>query len=75
MNYNRPIGYQGKALTEEDRAYEKGGYRERYAMRRGKRYIRKNGNHIWWVFKYSTTEAFQDANGATYDVTEWRWIG
>lgn len=73
-NYNRPVGYQGKALTAEDRAYEAGGYRERFAMRNGKRYIRNNGNHVLWIYKFPSDYKYQDANGATYDATERRWV-
>ena len=55
-------------------AYNRAGFRERYAMTHGRREVRRNGNHIWWVFSYSPDDEFQDANGATYDVTEGRWI-
>ena len=56
-------------------AVSTGGYRERYAMENGTRTLKYDGNHKLWVFKYSADDPYQDANGATYNVTEGRWIG
>lgn len=52
-------------------AKRKAGYRERYAVQNGELNI--NGN--LWIFVYSTDDPYQDANGATYDCTEGKWIG
>ena len=57
-------------------AWKKGGYRERYAMENGKLYSHKDSRgHIMWEFTYETDNEYQDANGATYDLTEGRWVG
>ena len=57
-----------------------GGVRERYAIKQyldgnGKRTTKHDGEHELWIFKYSADDPYQDANGATYDVTEGRWVG
>ena len=51
------------------------GYRERYAIEHGTRTLVHNGDHKLWVFRYSADDPYQDGNGATYDVTEGRWVG
>lgn len=57
------------------KAYESAGYREKYAMERGNKTTRfDNRGHKLWVFTYSKYTEYQDANGATYDVTEGRWV-
>lgn len=60
----------------KNRAYAEGGYREKYAMEHGKRSVKRdNRGHTLWVYRYSTEIEYQDANGATYDATEGRWVG
>lgn len=55
--------------------YERGGYRERFAMENGnKTEIYVNG-HKCFKFTYSTRNEYQDANGATYDTVVKTWIG
>lgn len=56
-------------------AYNRAGYRERYAMTKGKRETKIVNGHKLWIFNYSDDDPYQDANGSTYDVTEGRWIG
>jgi len=56
-------------------AWESAGYREKFAMEWGKRKVTKVNNHTLWVFTYSPDAEYQDANGATFDVTEMRWVG
>lgn len=57
-------------------AWKKAGYRERTAMEKGKLFSWKDHRgHIMWKFSYSPKEEYQDANGATYDVTEGVWVG
>ena len=60
--------------AETREAYERGGYRERYAMEHGnKATIFINGAKCFkWT--YSTTREYQDANGATYDTRRKAWI-
>lgn len=59
-----------------NRAYETAGYREKFAMEHGKRSVKRDRRgHTLWVYKYSPDVDYQDANGATYDATEGRWVG
>lgn len=56
-------------------AWEKGGFRERTAMEKGRLFSWKDGRgHQMWKFSYSANEEYQDANGATFDVTEGVWV-
>lgn len=54
-------------------AMQRAGFRERYAMVHGKRQTKIINGHKCWVFTYSATDDYQDANGATYDTVEGRW--
>lgn len=59
--------------VEMQTAYEKGGYRERFAMENGnKTEIYVNG-HKCYKFTYSQNIEYQDANGSIYDTVENRW--
>ena len=51
------------------------GYREKYAMKNGKETRRTQNGETLYIFKYSATEEYQDANGATYNATRRAWIG
>lgn len=56
------------------KAYENGGYRERYAMENGNKttiYVR---GHKCFKFRYSINLEYQDGNGATYDTITESWI-
>lgn len=55
-------------------ARERAGYRERYAMDHGTRETKIMRGHKLWIFRYGADDPYQDANGATYDCTEGRWI-
>lgn len=55
-------------------AYDKGGYREKYAMDNGNKSVRYENGRELWVFTYSKSTEYQDANGATWDNTEKRWV-
>lgn len=58
-----------------NRAYAEAGYREKYAMEHGKKTTKRDRRgHTLWVFTYSADDPYQDANGATYDATEGRWV-
>lgn len=60
--------------NQEQTAYNKGSFRERYAMDHGKRTIENwNGKEVW-KYKYSASDEYQDANGATYLPSERRWV-
>lgn len=65
-----------KKTEDSLKAYETAGYRERYAMDNGhkNKYIDGRG-HEMWRFTYSKHKDYQDANGATWDNTEGRWVG
>ena len=52
----------------------KAGYRERYAIKNGKKNIKYINGHKCYVYTYSTDEEYQDANGATYDTVTKNWI-
>ena len=56
------------------KAYNAGGFRERYAMQHGSpRVVIINGNKcITWIYCYS--DEYQDANGATFDTVRSTWI-
>lgn len=58
---------------EKKIALKEAGYREKYAMENGKETCYYNGNHRMIKFEYSNDDPYQDANGATFDVTEGRW--
>ena len=55
-------------------AYNKAGYRERYAMENGKRIYKNINGHNCVAFTYSRRDDYQDANGATYDIDRGAWI-
>lgn len=56
------------------KAYESGGYRERYAMDNGNERREMQNSHLCLVYTYSKNAEYQDANGATYDTEEGRWV-
>ena len=50
------------------------GYREKYAMKHGKpKKIQTNGRTLY-KYTYSPADSYQDANGATYDATNKKWV-
>ena len=54
-------------------AAQAAGYREQSAMTPGKARRKKDGAHELYVFTYSSADAYQDGNGATYDATAHKW--
>lgn len=58
----------------EKEAWKAAGYRERYAMQYGAKEIKKENGKKYLVYTYSQNDPYQDANGATYDATEGRWV-
>lgn len=59
---------------EMKKAYNAGGFRERYAMKYGKKTIVTISGHKCYKFTYSTRNKYQDANGATFDTVRGCWI-
>lgn len=59
---------------ELKKAYERGGFRERYAMEHGNRAtVFVNGEKcLKWT--YDTRREYQDANGATYNTARGVWV-
>lgn len=55
-------------------AYEKAGFRERYAMDNGNRSTVYINGHKCYKFTYSKYNEYQDANGAIYDTVYKCWI-
>ena len=67
---------KAKRKQNEEAARNSAGWREKYAIRNGKRTIRKDSRgHEIWRFAYSQDHEYQDANGAEFDATERRWVG
>lgn len=56
------------------KAYETGGYRERFAMENGNKSIIYVHGQKCFKFTYSEYAEYQDANGATYNTVTGRWI-
>lgn len=64
------------SFVTDNEAYEAGGYRERYAISHGTKEIKTiSPGHRLWIFRYSTDDPYQDANGSTYDCKLRRWVG
>lgn len=61
---------------EIDKAKDKAGEREKYAMKNGTKksiFDRRTGELSWkWVL--SDDDPRQDANGATYSITRHNWV-
>lgn len=58
---------------EMKKAYEKGGFRERFAMENGNRSTVFINGHKCYKFTYSKNKEYQDANGALYDTETKSW--
>lgn len=56
------------------KAYETGGYRERFAMENGNRSIIFVNGQKCFKFTYSANLEYQDGNGATYNTITGRWV-
>lgn len=55
-------------------AWERAGVRERFAMEHGNKTVWFHMGQEMWKFTYSKNKEYQDANGATYNVTLGRWV-
>lgn len=60
--------------NEKKNAYEKGGFRERYAMDNGVCKVVYINGHKCLKYTYEASEEYQDANGAIYDTVTKTWI-
>ena len=58
-----------------DKARDKAGFREMYALDNGNMTTEKIKGKTYLVFRYPESYSFQDANGAMYDIAENRWVG
>lgn len=63
--------YRSKEMKE---AYDKGGFRERYAMENGNKTIVYINGHKCFKFTYSKHLEYQDGNGVMYDTIQKCWI-
>lgn len=63
-----------KLKEARELAYVKGDFRERYAMNHGVESIVNLNGHLCFIYLYSESKEYQDANGATYDITERKWV-
>ena len=59
--------------NEKQEATKKAGYREKYAMQNGNEKKRTENGETVYIFTYSETDPYQDANGATYNATRKAW--
>ena len=60
--------------TDMIKAYNAGGFRERYAMEHGNKTTLIINGRKCYKFTYSAKEEYQDANGATFDTVRGVWI-
>ena len=54
-------------------AEARAGYREKYAMKNGTPTKRTENGETLYIFTYTKKDAYQDANGATYNATRKTW--
>lgn len=59
---------------ELQKAYNAGGFRERYAMEHGNKSVIYVHGEKCYKYTYSTKLEYQDANGATYNTVRGSWI-
>lgn len=59
---------------ELQKAYNAGGWRERYAMENGNKTVIYINGHKCYKYTYSANREYQDANGATFDTVRGCWI-
>lgn len=60
---------------QRSKAHRLGGWREHYAMTNGTETMTRYGDHDCLTYSYSPDDEYQDANGATWDMVEGKWIG
>lgn len=60
--------------VEMKKAYNAGGWRERYAMEHGNKAIIYVHGEKCYKFTYSTHREYQDANGAVFNTARGVWI-
>lgn len=60
--------------NERAKAAQAAGYREKYAMQHGRARRKQQNGETLYIFTYSKTDVYQDANGATWSATRKAWI-
>lgn len=60
--------------AEMQKAYNAGGFRERYAMEHGNKAVIYVHGQKCYKFTYPAQEEYQDANGATFNAVRGVWI-
>ena len=61
-------------MTREEKiALKKADAREKFALRNGKKSVKRKDRKILWIFTYSSMN--YPGNTATYSLTERRWVG
>lgn len=59
---------------EREKAYQKGGWRERYAMDKGTETKVVFCGDRCLRYNYDINDPYQDANGAMWDIDRQKWI-
>ena len=49
-------------------------WREKYAMKNGNKNIKRVNGRVLYVWTYDKYREYQDANGATFDATNGKWV-
>ena len=76
---NDGIMCDGRSTSAEmyairEKAYQQGGFRERYAMDNGTEREVEFGGDRCLRYDYDRNDPYQDANGAMYDIDRGCWI-
>ena len=61
-------------FKQRSKAYEAGGFRERYAMDNGTENVIRFNDHVCLRYDYDHNDPYQDANGAMWDTKRQAWI-
>lgn len=61
-------------MNERNKAYAKGGFRERYAMDKGTEKEIVFGGDRCLRYDYDINDEYQDANGAIWNIDKGKWI-
>lgn len=61
-------------MKTKEKLREKANFRELYAIIHGKDYWYTENGKEYVKFTYSEDDPYQDANGATFCVTDGRWV-
>ena len=61
-------------MTEREKAYAKGGWRERYAMDKGTESKVVFAGEKCLRYDYDINDPYQDANGAMWSIDRQKWV-